>query len=112
MFGDHIRQLPNAPLTLWVDRLGNDRVLAALTGCTPDSLPPLGSCFDFMDRLWAAPATDLYAQDKLPPASRNSKKPDKPKGKKQKAQEAKLKITGIIEKRLMGGRDIPFNFPG
>jgi hypothetical protein len=65
-----------------------------------------------MDRLWTAPPTDLYARDKLLPASRNSKKPDKPKGKKQKAQEAKPKITEAIEKRLMGGKDIPFNFEG
>ncbi len=49
--------LAKLSLTLWVDRLSGDRVLAALIGCTPDSLPPLGSYFDFMDRLWAAPAT-------------------------------------------------------
>lgn len=104
--------LTKLSLTLWVDRLKHDRVLAALIGCAPDSLPPLGSYFDFMDRLWTAPPTDLYARDKLLPASRNSKKPDKPKGKKQKAQEAKPKITEAIEKRLMGGKDIPFNFEG
>ena len=77
-----------------------------------DSLPPPGSYFDFMDRLWAAPPTDLYARDKLLPASWNRKKPDKPKGKKQKAQETKPKITEAIEKRLMDGKDIPFNFEG
>ena len=98
--------------TLWVDRLSNDRLLAALIGCTTDFLPPLGSYFDFMDRLWAASATGLYARDKLLPASRNSKKPDKPKGKKQKAQETKPKITEAIEKRLMDGKEIPFNFEG
>lgn len=97
-------------LTLWVDRLKKDRVLAALIGCTPHSLPPLGSYFDFMDRLWAAPEMDLYARNKLLPASWNSKKPDKPKGEKQKAQEVKPKITEAIEKRLMGGKDIPFHF--
>ena len=102
--------LAKLSLTLWVDRLRGDRVLAALIGCTPDSLPPLGSYFDFMDRLWAAPATALYARDKLLPASRNRKKPDQPKGKKQKAQETKPKITELIEKRLMDGKDIPFNF--
>lgn len=102
--------LAKLSLTLWVDRLRGDRVLAALIGCTPDSLPPLGSYFDFMDRLWAAPATALYARDKLLPASRNRKKPDKPKGKNQKAQETKPKITELIEKRLMDGKDIPFNF--
>ena len=107
LFSDGLTKLS---LTLWVDRLKLDRVLAALIGCTPDSLPPLGSYFDFMDRLWTAPATDLYARDKLLPASWNTKKPDKPKGKKQKAQEAKPKITETIEKRLMDGKDIPFNF--
>ncbi len=102
--------LAKPSLTLWVDRFSNDRLLASLIGCVQDSLPPLGSYFDFIDRLWTAPATDLYAQDKLLPASRNRKKPVKPKGKKQKAQETKPKITEFIEKRLMTGNDIPFNF--
>lgn len=97
-------------LTLWADRLKDDRVLASLIGCTQDSLPPLGSCFDFMDRLWTAPAAGLYGRDKLLPASWNRKKPDRPKGKHQKAQETKQKITESIEKRLMAGKDIPFNF--
>lgn len=39
-------------LTAWVARLKQDRVLAALIGCPLSSLPPLGSYFDFMDRLW------------------------------------------------------------
>lgn len=38
------------------------RVLAALIGCTTDSLPPLGSYFDFMDRLWTAPKSDRYSR--------------------------------------------------
>ena len=63
-----------------------------------------------MDRLWAAPTTDLYSRCKLLSASHNSKRPDKPKGKKQKAQEAKPKITESLEKRLLSGKDIPFNF--
>ena len=61
--------LAKPSLTLWVDRLRGDRVLASLIGCTQDSLPPPGSYFDFMDRLWAAPATGLYARDQLLPAS-------------------------------------------
>lgn len=102
--------LTKLSLTLWVGRLKGDRVLAALIGSTQESLPPFGSYFDFMDRLWATPVTDLYARDKLLPASRNAKKPDRPKGKNQKAPEAKPKITEAIEKRLMDGKDIPFNF--
>ncbi len=64
----------------------------------------------WVDRLWSAPASDLYARDKLLPVSWNTQKPDKPKGKKQKAQEATPKITEAIEKRLLDGKDIPFNF--
>ena len=37
-------------LTAWVVELTTDSLLAALIGCTPDSLPPLGSYFDLM--LW------------------------------------------------------------
>ena len=33
-------------LTKWVEMLKHDQLLAALIGCTPDSLPPLGSYFD------------------------------------------------------------------
>lgn len=102
--------LAKPSLSLWVHRLKNDRVLSALIGCTTDSLPPLGSYFDFMHRLWAAPASGLYARNKLLPASWNSKKPDRPKGRGQKAPESRPKITEAIEKRLLDGKDIPFNF--
>lgn len=97
-------------LTLWVGRLKHDRTLATLIGCTLHSLPPLGSYYDFMDRLWCAPQTDLYSRNKLLPASWNSKKPEKPKGKGKKASEPKPKITEILVSRLLDGRDILFNF--
>ena len=47
----YTKGLAKPSLTHWVHRLRSDRVLAALIGCTTDSLPPLGSYFDFMDRL-------------------------------------------------------------
>lgn len=97
-------------LTAWVARLKHDRVLAALIGCPLSSLPPLGSYFDFMDRLWAAPSTDLYGRKKLLPASWNRKKPQKPKGKGQKAAETRPQITEAISMRILSGKDIPFNF--
>ena len=34
--------LAKPSLTLWVDRLKDDRVLASLIGCTTNLLPPLG----------------------------------------------------------------------
>ena len=39
-------------LTNWVAELQSDDLLAMLIGCPPDHLPPLGSYFDFIDRLW------------------------------------------------------------
>src|SRR5699024_11470378 len=52
-------------LTLWVSRLSHDRVLAALIGCPLDSLPPLGSYFVIMYRLWLQTVPDLYSRNKL-----------------------------------------------
>lgn len=97
-------------LTSWVERLSNDRVLAALIGCSLSSPPPLGSYYDFMDRLWIHPDPERYSRRKLLPASLNSRKPDKPNGKHQKAQESSKKITERIVERLLDGKDIPFNF--
>lgn len=39
-------------ITDWVQKLQDDDLLAFLIGCCPDSLPPLGSYYDFIDRLW------------------------------------------------------------
>ena len=39
-------------LTRWLNRLASDDLLAFLIGCSPSSLPPLGSYFDFINRLW------------------------------------------------------------
>lgn len=97
-------------LTLWVERLKHDRVLATLVGCRLHSLPPLGSYYDPMNRLWSAPETGLYGRKKLLPASWNSRKPDKPKGKGQKASERRPKMTEIFANRIIEGNDIPFNF--
>lgn len=89
--------LAKPSLTLWMDRLKSNRVPAALIGCPVDSLPPLGSYFDFMNRLWDTPKTDLYARTKLLPASRNSQKPDKPKGKSKKPRKQSPKSPKLSE---------------
>lgn len=106
----HSMGLTPPSLTLWVERLRHDRVLATLVGCPLDPLPPLGSYYDFMDRLWLAPSNGLYARDALLRASWNSKKPDKPKGKGQKAPERRHKITDKLATRILDGKGIPFNF--
>ena len=43
--------------TAWAARLRQDRLLAVLTDCPPDRLPPLGSYYDLIDRLWVYPDT-------------------------------------------------------
>ena len=58
-------ELASPSLTSWVIRLKSDRVLASLVGCPLNSLPPLGSYYDLMDRLWTAPDHSLYKRDKL-----------------------------------------------
>ncbi len=99
-----LKEVLASTLTKWADKLQNDPVLAALIGCTPDSLPPLGSCFDLMNRLRTEPASDrLFRPDK-------NKKPEKPDGKGQKAKERHKSIAGKIAHRLIGGRDIPGNY--
>lgn len=103
--------LPPPFLTSWVHRLKNDRGLAALIGCTSSSLPPLGSYYDFMDRLWAAPESDLYSRKKALPASWNARKPKKPKSRGLKAEEKNPEaITKRLADRLLNGKDIPFHF--
>ncbi len=96
-------------LTKWVEKLRHDPVLAALAGCTPDILPPLGSYYDFMDRLWTEPASGRHSRARLFQPDKN-RKPQKPDGKGQKAKGRHKGIAGKIARRLAGGGDIPGNF--
>ena len=65
-------------LTSWVrDVLPNSISLAVLCGVSSLSeLPPLGSYYDLMNRLWLA-SRDRYSRHALFPAGKNGKKPDK-----------------------------------
>ena len=85
-------------LTAWIRKLRTDSLYALLNGCSPDSLPPLGSYFDLMDRLCTQPKAsqktgrkDLFQKDKN---SKPSKKPGK--GKK-----FPNKHAGITDSRSM-----------
>lgn len=102
--------LTSPSLTTWVSRLKSDRVLASLLGCSVNSLPPLGSYYDFMDRLWTRPDHSLYKRGKLLSPGWNRKKPPKPKGKHQKASENRSSITDSLVSRILDGKDLPFNF--
>lgn len=65
-------------LTVWVrEVLPSNPVLTALTGCRcADDLPPLGSYYDFMNRLWNA-SRDDYSRTCLLTKNKNDKKPKK-----------------------------------
>lgn len=65
-------------LTLWVRKvLPNDISLAILCGFeSTDRLPPLGSYYDLMNRLWLA-SREHYSRTRLLPAGKNGKKPEK-----------------------------------
>ena len=53
-------------LTNWVNTLISDDLLAMLIGCSPDSLPPLGSYYDLINRLWLRDnSEDRFDQKKL-----------------------------------------------
>lgn len=97
-------------LTAWVARLKNDSVLAAMVGCTPETLPPLGSYFDLMNRLWKSKDKETYSRLKVFSKSKNCRRPDQPCSKGQKASERRPGITGKITTQLEAQRDIPFNF--
>ena len=57
-----------------VDTLTHDDLLAILMGCSPDSLPPLGSYYDFINRLWLmAPALEKFDHKDTFPCVKNKK---------------------------------------
>ena len=61
-------------LTNWCRKLHEDDLLAFLIGCTPESLPPLGSYFDFLDRLWLQrQELQKLGRKDLFPAGKNAK---------------------------------------
>lgn len=70
-------------ITAWVKKLSSDTLLAFLIGCSPDFLPPLGSYYDFIDRLWLQDKQFQKSGRKdLFPVGKNKKPANKPgKGK-------------------------------
>ena len=65
-------------LTTWVNEtLPGDPVLVALVGCADYAqLPPIGSYYDFMNRLWCG-SRKKYSRSFLLPAGKNGRKPKK-----------------------------------
>ena len=58
----------------WVNTLAQDDLLAILIGCSPDTLPPLGSYYDFINRLWLMnPALEKCGRKDTFPYNKNKK---------------------------------------
>ena len=100
------KTLAGTSLTSWVrDVLPHSVALQAIIGCaSPESLPPLGSYFDFMNRLWQGDRS-IYSRSQLFPAGKNGKKPKKnigPDGKLE--EEDKLRTKTLVEDMLAGRR--------
>ena len=99
-------------LTAWVRNvLPNDPLLSALVGCgSPADLPPLGSYYDFMHRLWGA-SRDAYTRDALLPKGKNGKKPKKEIGEdgKLKESESESPSTVTLKNKIVAGEALSQN---
>ena len=97
-------------LTNWVAELQSDDLLAMLIGCSPGHLPPLGSYFDFIDRLWLRnPEYEKLGRVDLFPASKN-KKPSSRPGKGKKLPNRHSGITKKVADYALSERDFPFHY--
>lgn len=97
-------------LTAWIKKLKADSLLATLIGCIPESLPPLGSYFDFMDRLWTQPkALQGTGRKDLFPKHKNGK-PSKKPGKGKKLPNKHPGITDTMVSYALGHEEFPFHY--
>lgn len=96
-------------LTKWVQNTKEDELIATLIGCTTDSPPALGSYYDFIDRLWAAPQSTRYSRKQFLALNRIKSKPSQRLKKGEKAPESVKGLVGILARRLMAGKALTSN---
>lgn len=97
-------------LTAWVKKLRADCLLALLIGCDPNALPPLGSYFDLMDRLWTqTDASQKNGRKDLFPADKNKKPPKNP-GKGKKLPNKHAGITDYMAAYALTHDRFPFHY--
>ena len=84
--------------------------LLSLSDAPPLSLPPLGSYFDFIDRLWLRnPAFERLGRKDLFPAHKNLK-PSKKPSKGEKLPNRHSGITEIIATQAVSRNEFPFHY--
>ena len=97
-------------IAAWVEKLKSDSLPAFLIGCTPHSLPPLGSYYDFIDRLWLQDK-QFYKSGRKEcfPADKNRKPAMKP-GKGKKLPNRHPEITKIMANAAVSRDTFPFYY--
>ena len=95
-------------LTAWVNSvLPNDLVYLALAGISRTSMPPLGSYYDFMNRLWLVRDRSRYSRSSVFADFKNRRNlPRRPSGKGQKAKDHPG-VTKKLVRHILDGKDIP-----
>ncbi|MGL5389002.1 MAG: hypothetical protein ACRDCA_24560 [Serratia sp. (in: enterobacteria)] len=97
-------------ITNWVKLLHSDDLLSMIIGLTTEQLPPLGSYYDFIDRLWLRNSSLDRADSKrlfhFPKNSRPSKKP----GKGKKLPNKHPQIVSKCVDFACSGNDFPFHY--
>ena len=98
-------------ITQWVDTVANDDLLALLIGCDPYNLPPLGSYYDFINRLWLLDDSDRFSRNKLLPADKNKSLATRRNLKKGEKMPPKHPNSVVrLAKRVITREKLPFNF--
>lgn len=91
-------------ITSWCKKLKSDNLLAVLIGCIPENLPPLGSYYDFIDRLWLrSKSIDKKNRKKLYTFNR---KPSKNIGKNNKLPNKNLGVVRKVKDFFLSGRSL------
>ncbi len=97
-------------LTSWTSALADDDILAILIGCSPDSLPPLGSYYDLINRLWLRKySLDAADTKNVHPFPKNSKPKSAP-GKNKKLPNKHPDIVKKVAAFIKDDRTFPFYF--
>ena len=100
-------------LTAWVELLKSDDLFALLIGCSQDSLPPLGSYYDFINRLWLSdPASEKDLREKIFKFPKDSKPKGKSPGKNKKLPNKHPNIVRKTVDYFLAGRSFDSRFEG
>ena len=94
----------------WVNTLLDDDILAILIGCNPDELPPLGSYYDFIDRLWLRHKALDKAERKHLYRFPKNKRPSKKPGKGKKLPNRHPEIVKKMASYALVEKELPFHY--